>query len=433
MNVLLLAAGQSRRAKPISDKNGLRFAGKTLLEHHLDSLTKVGFKKIFVVGGAHNLKELAEWAKDFPIEILEQSDLTDGMAGGISAAEGHLKEGPLLIVNGGDFVDPLAYKLIKTQVKAEADLALLAYEVQDYFPGGYLELDSKDFQRIISIVEKPEPGSEPSSLVNLVVHFHRDPKRLFEALREAQSSKDDRYEVALDLLMKQSYAQALPYRSYFYPIKYPWHVLPLCEHFLNQLSPSIDASAQISETAKINGPVVIAEGVKVFDYAIIQGPAYIGKNTIIGNHALVRQSSIGERCVVGYHTEVARSLVGDDTWFHSNYVGDSVIGNNCSFGAGAICANLRLDEAEIGGTQRTKLGAMLGDHIRIGVNTSLMPGIKVGSHSMIGSGLTIAEDIPEKSFVTAKTELTIKENRFSPELILRKAPTPLPKAEGQKE
>ena len=64
---------------------------------------------------------------------------------------------------------------------------------------------------------------------------------------------------------------------------------------------------------------------------------------------------------------------------------DSIIGNNCGFGAGAICANLRLDEKKI--EETNKLGAILGDNIRIGVNTSLMPGVKIGSNTMITSDL----------------------------------------------
>ena len=94
---------------------------------------------------------------------------------------------------------------------------------------------------------------------------------------------------------------------------------------------------------------------------------------------------------------MARSFWGDKVWTHSNYVGDSVIGNNVSFGAGSITGNLRLDEGEItvnlnGEKQRTgvnKLGLICGNNVRVGINTSLMPGLKVGAGSFIGAGIVV--------------------------------------------
>ena len=41
----------------------------------------------------------------------------------------------------------------------------------------------------------------------------------------------------------------------------------------------IHPSAQIAETALIKGDVVIEEGAKIMDHAVVQGPAYIGKKT----------------------------------------------------------------------------------------------------------------------------------------------------------
>jgi bifunctional UDP-N-acetylglucosamine pyrophosphorylase/glucosamine-1-phosphate N-acetyltransferase len=92
---------------------------------------------------------------------------------------------------------------------------------------------------------------------------------------------------------------------------------------------------------------------------------------------------------------------------------------NISMGSGSVLANLRLDEqgiySHIKGerlmTDKNKLGAIIGKNVRIGVNTSVMPGVKIGPDSMIGAGLTISQDIPESSFVTGKTELTIEKNK----------------------
>ena len=147
----------------------------------------------------------------------------------------------------------------------------------------------------------------------------------------------------------------------------------------------------------IEGNVIIEKNVRVLPHACIKGPCFIGEGTIIGNNSLVRGSSVGKHCVIGYNTEVARSLIADNCWFHSNYIGDSVIEPDVSFGAGALTANFRLDQKEIKGTNRTKLGAIIGQGTRVGVNTSLMPGISLGHHSVVGPGLVLKQDLQDKA------------------------------------
>ena len=337
------------------------------------------------------------------------------MAGAILDAEEAIGDDDLFIVSSNDVVDQEAYELMFKASQNGSDSYLLAYKVDEYFPGGYLA--TKDSQ-ITGIVEKPGEGKEPSDLINVVLHIHKNPKALFETLKRTNSSQDDRYELALDKLMEERTFEAVPYDGYWQPVKYPWHVLDLMQHFLENCAdckPEIDPSAEVAKTAIIKGDVKIEAGVKVFDHATISGPAYIGKNSIIANNALVRGSIIGDNCVVGFATEVARSFIGDDCWFHTNYIGDTIMGDNVSFGAGAICANLRLDEKEIKSanelTRRNKLGPILGENIRIGVQTSLMPGVRIGSNTMITSGLTIAQDVEPGKFVTGKYELEIKDNK----------------------
>ena len=81
---------------------------------------------------------------------------------------------------------------------------------------------------------------------------------------------------------------------------------------------------------------------------MIKGPCYIGRGSIIGNGALIRDfAHLGKRCVVGFGTEIKHSYIGNDCWFHMNYIGDSVVGSRCSFGAGTVTANLRFDEGEV--------------------------------------------------------------------------------------
>ncbi len=454
MKVLLLAAGRSKRLKPIEDKNFLRFLGKPLIQHQIDQIMAAGLKEIILVGGAHNLEALKKLARGISsgIKVVEQKHLDEGMAGAVLAAEKLIKKEELFIVSANDVVDEQAYKLVLNASKdRKFDSYILGKKVSSYFPGGYLRV--KPNGQISGIVEKPGAGKEPSKMVNLVLHFHRDAGRLIETLKATKSARDDRYELALDKMMKAPFSggrsavagsrmKLVPYSGFWQPIKYPWHVITMMHHFLGKVfalqtfansRTSLRSrvaekflrgriggkKAEVAKSATIRGDVYLEEGVRVLDNAVIIGPAYIGKNTVIATNAMVRDSHIGENCVIGFGSEITRSFVGDCVWTHCNYIGDSIIGNNNSFGSGTVTGNLRLDEANIpvningekidSGTN--KFGLITGANVRCGINTSFMPGIKIGNNSFIGAGITVAQDIEDNKFVYGKTELHIKDNK----------------------
>lgn len=407
MKTILLLAGQSKRFWPLQEKTLFPICGTTLLAYQVAQLKKAGCTDILLVGGAHNLKTAQAM---FPkLQCVEQKDLALGMQGALLSALPHCKDDAMFLVSGNDIIDHKGYAaVIKEGKKKNVDGALLASRVSRYFPGGYLTVDKG---RINGIVEKPGEGKEPSDLVNIVAHFHDDASVLLQELKKTKSSNDDGYEMALhQLFTKQNY-RAVPYEGAWQAVKYPWHLLSILPILLSGIRTSrIHRSAKIHKTAVIDGNVIIEEGVKVLPHATIVGPCVIGAHTIIGTGALVRGSSIGERCVIGYNTEVKASVLADHVWTHSTYLGDSVIGENVSFGAGCTTGNFRLDEGEILSahngkalpTGMTKLGAIIGNNCRLGIQIGINPGVKIGKDSFISGGTYVTEDIPAESFVRIK-------------------------------
>lgn len=421
MHVMLLLAGQSKRFWPLSQKALFPLLGKTLLEHQVARLKRAGLTKITFVGSRENVEEVRSL---FPhADIVEQEDLSLGMQGALLCALPKMKKDAVLIVSSNDVVEPAAYKAVAMALKKGVDGAMLAKEVTSYFPGGYLTV-AKD-NRITGVVEKPGEGKEPSNLVNLVVHAFRDASVLLAALNDTgRGNRDDAYERALDGLFAHHTVRAVPYAGAWLPVKYPWHILPLLGHLLETeiTKKIVHKTARVHKTAVIEGPVVIDEGAEVFPNACIRGPAYIGKRAIVANNALVRASSVGDDSIVGFSTEVKGSALAAHVWTHMTYLGDSVIGKNVSFGAGAITGNLRLDEGEIHShhgelrmpTGLSKFGAVVGDDCRIGIHTGINPGCKIGSGSFISSGVLVSKDIPTQSFVTMKAgEISVRPNTSS--------------------
>jgi len=192
------------------------------------------------------------------------------------------------------------------------------------------------------------------------------------------------------------------YNGFWKAIKYPWDIFSVMEYFLKHMKGNVSPKASISPTAVIQGEVLMEEGVTVLENAVIRGPCYIGRDAIIGNNALLRGGShIGEGGIVGYGTEIKHCYIGDRCWFHRNYFGDSIVGNDCSFAAGMVTANLRLDERNIRvkigdksiDTGLNYLGAFIGNGVRTGVNVSLMPGIRIGAGCFVGPHLCLNQDL----------------------------------------
>lgn len=423
MKVLMLAAGRSKRMKPIEDKNFLNFLGRPLIVHQLELLRNAGFLEVIVVGGKHNLDriEALKGRLGMEITVIEQVDLEMGMCGAVLAAKELIGESPVLVFSSNDVVEEKAFELLKEAFmkSAPGESYILGKRVESYFPGGYLDVDGSGM--IKNIVEKPAPGTEPSDLINLVVHFHSDTKQLIEQLEKAKSEHDDVYEVALANMMSEGVKmRAVEYDGFWQPIKFPWHIQNVFKFLFARAEKGVAKSAVIARSAVVSGEVIIEEGVKIMENAVVHGPAYIGRGSVVANNALVRESNIGEECVVGFSTEIARSFLGDNVWTHSNYIGDSVICDNVSFGAGAVTGNLRLDEKNVmvdcdgnkADTGTAKFGAVIGSDVRVGVNTSIMPGVKIGENCMIGSGIVVGENVAANSFVRGSFELKISENNF---------------------
>ena len=60
---------------------------------------------------------------------------------------------------------------------------------------------------------------------------------------------------------------------------------------------------------------------------------------------------------------------------------------------------------------RRKLGAIIGDSVKTGINSSFSPGVKVGHNSTIGSGVLLYEDLPSDTRVLEKQTHIIQKKK----------------------
>jgi len=187
-----------------------------------------------------------------------------------------------------------------------------------------------------------------------------------------------------------------------FPVVYPWDLLRMNEEVL-ALMDETSLHGEVSPLASLSGCVRLGNGSKILPGTVIEGPVIIGPNSQIGPNAYIRgATSIGANCYVGNGAEVKNSIIYNNTYISRQcYVGDSIIGTHVTLGAGTCTENHRHDGRHhvsmIRGkevdTGRLKFGAVLGDGVRTGVNTSIEAGVKIGIARTTQAGTYVGKDL----------------------------------------
>ena len=426
MQTIILAGGEGKRVFPLAvnkPKPMFKILGKPLIHHVIETLKEADLKDFVVVVG-HRGDQIKEYLGDgnklgVNIEYTVQKESL-GMADALETAKG-LAEDNFFVVNADDiFEASLTKQMIRQFREGNAEIVLSCKPVKETWKFGIIRVEN---EKVTDFVEKPPKDKEPSNLA--VVGVYILPKRIFDYYKKIPVS-DHQYEDAiLQFIKDRNVVKAVSYDGFFAGYKYPWDLFTINRHLMDgQVKKrTIEDGAEISERATVEGRVWIGRGTRVFEGACIRGPCYIGDNCIVGGNSLVRDySSLGSNCVVGFSTEIKHSLIGDDCWFHINYIGDSIISNNCLFGAGTITANFRFDEKNIKvriGEKRidsgtNKLGAIIGDNCKTGINACLEPGVKIGPQSIVGPNVDLQDDLePEKIILVDKNSYVKKENKIT--------------------
>ena len=187
-----------------------------------------------------------------------------------------------------------------------------------------------------------------------------------------------------------------------FPVNYPWDLLRMNEEVLN-LMDETSLLGEVSPLASLSGCIRLANGSRILPGTVIEGPVIIGPNSQIGPNAFIRgATSIGANCFVGNGAEVKNSIVYNNSYISRQcYVGDSIIGTHVTLGAGTCTENHRHDgrhhvsmiQGKAVNTGRLKFGAILGDGVRTGVNTSIEAGVKIGIARTTQPGSYVGKDL----------------------------------------
>ena len=197
-------------------------------------------------------------------------------------------------------------------------------------------------------------------------------------------------------------------------VEYGWEVLPRIKDFILELGKNLPKD----EYNEIDENVWVAKSAKVATSACISGPCIIDKDAEIRHCAYIRGNTIvGEGAIVGNSTELKNVVIFNTVQVpHYNYIGDSVLGYKAHFGAGAITSNIKSDRTNITiqyGDKRIetglrKIGAIVGDYVEIGCNSVLNPGTVIGKHTNIYPLSMVRGFIPANSIYKKAGEVVEK-------------------------
>lgn len=381
MKAVVLVAGKGTRMEPLTSgcpKVMLQVANKPILEHILNSAIDAGIEGfVFITGYLE--EQIREYFGDgskwgVSIEYIRQQEQL-GTANAIGCAKGHV-DGAFLVLNGDMLI---GQEDLKSLVSRTEEAVICVKEVDNPSDFGVLETENS---RVIRIIEKPK--NPPTNLANAGIYLFR--QSIFDFIDRTQLSVRNEFEITDSIQMLIDSGETVgysPLEGRWIDIGYPWDLLKANEYLLKNLKGKCEGF--VEPNATIKGEIVIGEGTLIRNGSYIEGPVIIGENCDIGPNCFIRPSTaIGNHVRVGNAVEIKNTIIMEKTHVgHLSYVGDSILGHRCNFGAGTKVANLRHDgknikvmiKSRILDSGRRKLGVIMGDDVHTGINTSINIGV----------------------------------------------------------
>ncbi|MDR2966856.1 MAG: NTP transferase domain-containing protein [Methanobacteriaceae archaeon] len=411
LKAIILSAGEGTRMRPLTltkPKTMLPVAGKPIIQYNIEALRDSGVTDILLIVNYKEsiVKDYFKDGEDFRVKISykTQKELL-GTANAIEYGKDFVDD-TFVVLNGDIILDSdLIKNILNEYLNHKVDTLMVLKEVENPSHFGVVETENNFVK---NIVEKPNLKEAPSKLVNTGVYIFN--KSIFDKIAKTTKSQRGEYEITDSLTMQISEGQIV--RGFetdkeWIDIGRPWELIEINEILLEEIKTNI--KGKVENGAYIHGDVFLGEGSVIRSGVYIEGSVYIGKNCDIGPNSYIRGNSyFGDNVKVGNAVEIKNSIIMENTNVnHLSYVGDSVIGSNCNIAAGTNIANLRFDNGNVKikikdeeiDTGRRKLGAILGDYVKTGINSSFSPGVKVGFNSSIGPDVLLNKDVESNKIV----------------------------------
>lgn len=430
LSVVILAAGKGTRMRSSLPKVLHPIAGRSMLEHVINTAEDLQPHKIVVVAG-HGIEQVKRQLKDSPVTIVEQSQQL-GTGHAVNQALPVIDDHDQVLVLYGDV--PLIkaetlIKLIKTQ--PEQGIGLLTIKLDNPMGYGRIIRDSAD--QVVAIVEQKDASDKQLKvnevntgilcaksvqlkkwLANINNNNAQGEYYLTDCIAMAAESAADTSgvvachpESAIEVEGVNSRVQLAQLERRYQEAK----AQTLLEQGVTLIDPArldirgelncandvlidvnviIEGNVTIETGAKIGANVILTNCTIGTDSVVkpnsmVEG-ATIGKNCQIGPFARIRPGTeLADEAFIGNFVETKNTTIGQASKAsHLAYLGDAKIGDRVNVGAGVITCNY--DGAN-------KFITTIEDGAFIGSDSQLVAPVTIGQDATIGAGTTVTKDV----------------------------------------
>ncbi len=141
---------------------------------------------------------------------------------------------------------------------------------------------------------------------------------------------------------------------------------------------------------------IIGRGSIIRDLTVIYAGVEIGKGVRTGHNVLIREDcNIGKDCTIGTGSVVEDGCqIGDRVSLQSGVFLSSgtVVKKDVFIGPGVHITNDKKMDSDI-------QPVLIEEKAKIGANSTILAGVRVGKNSMIGAGSVVSKDVPDDTLV----------------------------------
>lgn len=347
MKAIILAGGKGTRLRPLTThlpKPMVPLLNKPCMEYIILLLKKHGIVDIGITIQylGDEIKDYFKDGSDWGVRIRYfEEDRPLGTAGGVKNAESFLDE-RFLVISGDALTDFNLTEAIAFHESKRGIATMLMKEVDDPTQYGVIETDADG--RITRFLEKPSWNQVFSHTVNTGIY-------ILEPDIFSYYEKDVMFDFSKDL-----FPLLLSENQPMYGVKLDgyWSDIGSLSVYRRAQFDMLDGKVDVEIAAEEIAPGIFVESeVSIEDSATLEGPIYIGTNsvissqvklgsyTIIGSHNwLQRGASVKETILWNHNIIGRRANVTGSTINHLCRIGDktiidsgAIIGNDCSIHA----------------------------------------------------------------------------------------------------
>jgi bifunctional UDP-N-acetylglucosamine pyrophosphorylase/glucosamine-1-phosphate N-acetyltransferase len=390
IQVVILAAGQSRRMKSSVAKPLLPLLGKPVLEWILDSVASVSCLENPLVVVGHQSEKIKEVFADRKLTFVEQKQQLgtgDALKRCLEILEKRQTEKVLVLSADVPLISPAT---LETLVIQQNPCVVVGFEAED--PFGYGRILLNDEEVFADIVEEKDATEEQKEieLVNAGIYvfpFSGLAEKLENLSRDNGQNEYYLTDVPRKFVQEgqavtvAEIMDAMEVYGFNTPLQYATLVDEARHRILGE---HLENGVRIDDPSHtwIETDVNISPGAHIMPFTVIRRHVKIDIACEVGPFAHIRENTLLEAgAEVGNFMEIKNSRLGEGAKAkHLSYIGDADIGAHVNVGAGTVFANY---------DGREKHETCVEDNVFIGSGTVLVAPVKLGKGSRTGAGAIV--------------------------------------------